>query len=190
MSVQSYQSIHFLCSCCLFCVWLPTAYTQRGRSRGPRTETAPGRGAGKVCGAPGEHAQHPDGHAETRRQKRRAAVLPSEMRPKPAFLPAAGPPRCKSGHFGPFPAPGKLLPVFQIYFLFEPRPQKQCTAPPDDNGTGNRGLQVHLWPFSSHFHHFGAQNGGRYGFRCPMDHRFRLPAQFPIMWSTSVVWDQ
>ena len=44
----------------------------------------------------------------------------------------------KSGHFGPFPAPGKLLPVFQIYFLFEPRPQKRCTTWPDGNGAARR----------------------------------------------------
>ena len=155
------------------------------------TETAPGRGAGKVRGARSEHAQHPDGHAESGRRKRRAAVPLSEMRPKPAFLVPAAPPRRKSGHFDPFPAPGKLLPVFQIYFLFEPRPQKRYTAPPDDNGTGNRGLRVHLRPFSSHFHHFGGQNGGQYGFRCP--HGPQIPTsctQFPIRRSTSVVWDQ
>ena len=142
------------------------------------------RGSRRACAAP--------------RQPRRDPT-PETMRGGPAVRNAAktgipppgGPPRCKSGHFGPFPAPGKLLPVFQIYFLFGPRPQKRCTAPPDDNGTGNRGLRVHLWPFSSHFHHFGGQNGGRYGFRCP--HRPQIPTscrQFAIRRSTSVVWDQ
>jgi len=117
--------------------------------------------------------------------ERTCAVPPYETWQKLAFATAGGPLQRKSGHFGPFPAQGKLLPVFQIYFLFKARPQKRCTALPDDNGTGNRGLQVHLRPFSSHLCHFGGQNWGRYGFLCP--HGPQIPTsctQFPITRST------
>ena len=97
----------------------------------------------------------------------------------------------KSGHFGPFPAPGKLLPVFQIYFLFEPLPQKRCTAPPADNGTGKRRLQAHLRLFLSHFRHFGGQNGGQYGFRCPYGPQIPTSCtQFAVRRSTCAIWDQ
>jgi len=123
--------------------------------------------------------------------ERTCTVPPSETWQKSAFATTGGPLQRKSGYFGPFPAEGKLLPVLLIYFLFETRPQKRCSALPDDNGTGKRRLQAHLRPFLSHFHHFGGQNGGRYGFRCPYKPQILTSCtQFAVRRSTCAIWDQ
>ena len=144
---------------------------------------------GRVSAAAGDAWRKP---GPSRQQWRHRA--PAETRGEsrhPAFLSAGGPLRVKSGHFGPFPAQGKLLPVLLIYFLFETLPQKRCSALPDDNGTGKRDLRVHLQPFSSHFRHFGGQYGRQNCLQCP--YRPQIPTsctQFAIRSFTWATWDQ
>jgi len=183
----------------------PTSAASTAALRGPRCAANAGarrHGQGRRRGWPWRLAVDPRAYTSRRPpwpETRSESQRPAPDMPRRNANPGHGPlgrrdtsaRRVPSGHFEPFPAPGKLLPVFQIYFLFQPRPQKRCTAPPVVSGTGNRGLQVHPWPFSSHFRHFGDQNVRRNCFRCPRGPQIPTDCtQFPIRRSTWATWVQ